>query len=90
MKIFETENSRYEIDDVEMKYRRTAKGQTHVPSHRLVYGEWLPLAKWQVEPAPDTMGYAFTAPELRPPVLRIWAEDSVHGIVTTPIVWMEA
>lgn len=90
VKIFETENSRYEIDEVEMRYRRTPLGaKQHEHSHRLVYGSWIKMARYAVEPAPDAM-MPYRAPENRPMVLRIWAEDSTYGLVTTPIVWMES
>lgn len=72
--IFQTENSIYYIDNEKMQYMRQLKmgvGVGVVPSHRLVYGQWIPLKKAEVRPDG---------------CLHIWAEDSVHGIITSKII----
>jgi hypothetical protein len=69
MEVYETENSRYTFDTESHRYKREAINQQVVVSHRLTYDEWLPLREYKEEGDH----------------LRIFAEDSVIGIVTSPI-----
>lgn len=89
MDIYETENSRYEIDTVAGRYRRTLIKSQPVYSPRLAYGEWLPLKD---TPAPvNVMDDPFDhhhAPEARRKVLHIMHESSTEGIMTSPITFM--
>lgn len=93
MDIYETENSRYEIDLPAKRYRRTAirpdEADDAVDSPRLVRGEWLPL---QDTPAPVTImddPYdQYKSPEMRAKVLHIMHESSTKGILTSPITFM--
>lgn len=67
--IYYTENSAYVIDEEGNRYKRTARKAQPVESHRLTYDEWHPLKSAVVEDG----------------CLRIHREDSVEGIITTPI-----
>ena len=75
IEVFETEHSIYEImTSPTPLYRRTPKVEQEVESHRLVYGEWLPLASYEVI-------------EIRGErCLHIMAPDSVQGIITSALV----
>jgi hypothetical protein len=75
IEVFETEYSIYEIMTSPVPtYRRSAKVEQEVDSHRLVYGEWLPLASYDII-------------EIRGErCLHIMAPDSVHGILTSALV----
>jgi hypothetical protein len=88
MDIYYTKNSKYEIDMVTRRYRRTPLGnRSGSHSERLAYGDWLPLK--DVEDAVEVIlgPYAspYLPPEARPRVLRIMHETSTHGIITSPI-----
>lgn len=75
IEVFQTENSTYEfMTSPNTLYRRGAIVEQNVESHRLVYGEWLPLLSYQV--------IKFHGERC----LHIMAPDSVHGIVTSPLV----
>lgn len=75
IEVFETEHSIYEImTRPTPTYRRVAKVEQEVLSHRLVYGEWLPLASYGII-------------EIRGErCLHIMAPDSVHGIITGALI----
>lgn len=90
MDIYETENSRYEVDLPGKRYRRSPTEHVqHVSSTRLTYGEWMPLKDI---PNPVTvLDYPWDShktPELRRKVLHIMHETSTIGILTTPITFM--
>lgn len=70
MKVFETENSLYYVDEQEMRYMRKPLADHNVASHRLTYDEWHPMKSWEV-----TNGDR----------LWILREDSKLGIITSPI-----
>lgn len=75
IEVFETEYSTYEIMNSPIPlYRRIAKVEQEVNSHRLVYGEWLPLASYRIV---EVRGER---------CLHIMAPDSVHGILTSALV----
>lgn len=90
MDVYETENSRYEIDLPARRYRRTPlpHGIMQEMSDRLKYGDWLPLkdipTPVKLVDTPDM----FTPPERRLYSLHIMHEDSTYGILTSPIVSM--
>jgi hypothetical protein len=50
MKVFETENSKYEIKEGAGGdwYRRSPIFQQEIQSERLTYGDWHPLKSWSV------------------------------------------
>lgn len=77
VEVYETENSVYEIDEDNNRYRRGAKPghEQFVHSHRLVYGEWLPLAWFEVLSTPE-----------RTRQLHIMAPDSIHGVYTSDVL----
>ena len=88
MDVYETENSRDDIDLVGLRYRRTPlpTGMVHEDSPRLKYGEWLPLKNI---PEPVTLrSEPFSAPELGLVQLHIMHESSTYGILTSRIIHM--
>lgn len=78
MDTYQTQNSVYEIDLENLKYRRSPIRGQHVYSQRLDYDVWHPLSDREnpVE---------FVSIEGKN-CLRIFHEDAVHGIVTTEII----
>ena len=81
--VYETNNSLYEIDTDNMRYRRGPNASTayQAPevrnwqeSHRLVDGVWIPMKSAEVIQMGDYQ------------ILHIMAEDSVGGVLTSPIV----
>lgn len=97
MDIYDTENSRYEIDLPAKRYRRTpltgpdfdARLTARILSDRLAYGEWLPLKDI---PNPVTIVCddfnPYRAPEMMSRCLHIMHESSTKGILTSPITFM--
>lgn len=86
MDVYYTQNSVYEIDLDAMRYRRSPAGEENVPSEKLTYGEWHPLACAPVV-VPDPF-QPFRAPENRDLVLHIMHETSTLGIFTSKLVGM--
>lgn len=75
IEVFETEHSIYEImTSPTPLYRRVAKVKQEVVSHRLVYGEWLPLVSYDIIVIRGER------------CLHIMAPDSVHGIITGALI----
>ena len=88
MDVYFTLNSVYEVDLEGKRYRRSPKGvEQDVESHRLGYGEWLPLKDVEcpvrIVPSPFQ---PFRAPETRDLVLHILHETSEAGIYTSALV----
>lgn len=79
IEVYETENSVYEFDEDNGRYRRGAKPgrEQFVYSHRLVYGEWLPLAWFELLNTGDGTRQ-----------LHIMAPDSVHGVYTSDVLYV--
>lgn len=73
MKVYQTKNSSYTIDEDNMRYMRNAGDLVQsVLSHRLTYGEWHPLKAVPHLTADGT--------------LHILRDDSMFGIFTTEVV----
>lgn len=81
--IYETKNSRYEIDLPGKRYRRSILpvGLVHVPSARLLYDEWLPL-----KDIPDPVQLVDSGQGTQ--ALHIMHESSTYGIWTSDITYM--
>ena len=79
IEVYETENSVYEFDEDNGRFRRGAKPgrEQFVHSHRLVYGEWLPLASFELRHTVDGTQQ-----------LRIMAPDSTHGVFTSDVLYV--
>ena len=71
MQVYETQNSIYYIDDHNHLYLRRPVDEQVVESHRLEYDKWIPLRE------------AFVRPDGS---LHIFAQDSVLGIITSPVI----
>lgn len=90
MDIYETRNSRYEVDLPNLRYRRTALGAQYEPSSApMEYDDWLPL-----KDVPDNVQLTgdvsdpYKAPEQRFTILLIQPADTERFIITSPITFV--
>ena len=78
MKVYDTGNSTYGFDLVNLRYRLSPIQNQVVESDRLVYGEWLPLQHSEDGTPPFTL--------LEDGRLLIRHETSVFGIITSKVI----